>query len=1152
MAYVGPGDLVSGARAWYGLRAYNAAVAATGTQKAINVIRASDSATQDILILTNGNLDVASAAAFGAATTLKVVIWYDQSGNGNDVTQATNAKRPALHFNVLGAGSTLPSVHYDGTDVLQGTIASTSRPVSYSAIAEFDDSGNLRCVISINQSGGNEADLIRTNLAGATISIWEGSELRSGTFAGFATVNAVANDASSSIEINGIRTTGNTGAAGAASTKIGVGAEPDATNTHKHLGDIFEAGMWPVAFTSADQANLNSNQTGYLFPPLPIWRFHPTVDDEFPDWIPPRRTVIAGSVAPTTALSYWRFRPTVDDEFSDWTPRRPRAIVPGETPSSLSARRWRFWIDDDDDASPWYPIRRRRTPIMGRMRSKPPHWFAEDEADPELWSPIRRVAALGQVVHLHGQITAQMALAGTPATSPVGRPLSFPDPLWVAVEFDLWDAVAPENADGTTTIRLSNRGPMTRMVAGTLYQYLPRLQQAPILLGTTLTIFSGGGGSTSATGSNTPIDPANPGARTSSFAPSMFQQPLRGQPNGGTITWAIDPDFANDLNFGRFRWLGRRFRAYEGHTASDIGADVDGSGLTLVYTGDIAGLTYDLAASGGATATVQTTDASSSLDKSLVDDLYPTDFNIVSLQGKTKPELRGRALSIDPVLEDAANLVYRVTRIEPGVIELDDITEVRVGGVPWDRVIAGSTFVSPWLAATLPNLLAQYAALPAPLQADYNAVVNADFIATGGANYNNGPGLQNKVNLVALLTAYNALSPAQQAAFSSTVGSNTGFYDNSPAGVVNKFNLVASYYATAPAQGQWAPDLAGGTFKLGAITGGAEVRCDAQTIGWQTLDTAQLITDICTEKGVAIDPASMAQLRLHWPGLTHYFTAAGAATNALDALDQITLANLCWWTFGADAAVIAGFVDGPDQFVADFVLFGSNPQMPLDVNLLPPAANAIDPVPKELASNQLTQLLPPAWRIRTGYAKRWSPGSQFLGGITAQEQAFWSAPELVEDWSNATGQAGWSLSPTDGAAIRKAEPRAQDLYLSTLAWREQEAFDLRLHMVQRITLDFEREIYDVTAWLPAAQIQLFQTVRILWVDDNDRTQAIYGGTYRITSAIRSIGGGPQQLELWGSSSSGAYPRTSSFLAPPVTPSQVPTAIGFTVFPVTLP
>lgn len=63
-AYVGPGDIVASATAWYGLRAYSAAVAATGTQKSVNIRRASDNTTQDIGILTTGALDVAGYNTF--------------------------------------------------------------------------------------------------------------------------------------------------------------------------------------------------------------------------------------------------------------------------------------------------------------------------------------------------------------------------------------------------------------------------------------------------------------------------------------------------------------------------------------------------------------------------------------------------------------------------------------------------------------------------------------------------------------------------------------------------------------------------------------------------------------------------------------------------------------------------------------------------------------------------------------------------------------------------------------------------------------------------------------------------------------------------------------------------------------------------------
>jgi len=117
----------------------------------------------------------------------------------------------------------------------------------------------------------------------------------------------------------------------------------------------------------------------------------------------------------------------------------------------------------------------------------------------------------------------------------------------------------------------------------------------------------------------------------------------------------------------------------------------------------------------------------------------------------------------------------------------------------------------PNFANTLANLLAQYNALPATLQAEYNGIVGSDFIATGGINYdipaNNG-NQQPKVNLVALLAAYAGLSPTLQMQFDATVSSNQGLYNNDPAGVLNKLSLIQSYFVPpAGAPATYAPNF---------------------------------------------------------------------------------------------------------------------------------------------------------------------------------------------------------------------------------------------------------------------------------------------------------------------------------------------------------
>ncbi len=63
--------------------------------KALNVRRASDSTTQDIGFV-GAAFDTAGANSFCASTFCYVTKWYDQSGNGNDVSQATASQQPML------------------------------------------------------------------------------------------------------------------------------------------------------------------------------------------------------------------------------------------------------------------------------------------------------------------------------------------------------------------------------------------------------------------------------------------------------------------------------------------------------------------------------------------------------------------------------------------------------------------------------------------------------------------------------------------------------------------------------------------------------------------------------------------------------------------------------------------------------------------------------------------------------------------------------------------------------------------------------------------------------------------------------------------------------------------------------------------------
>lgn len=63
---------------------------------AINVRRSSDNATQDIGFTGSGDLDATALTTFVGAGSGYISIWYDQSGNGLNLTQTTAAEQPRI------------------------------------------------------------------------------------------------------------------------------------------------------------------------------------------------------------------------------------------------------------------------------------------------------------------------------------------------------------------------------------------------------------------------------------------------------------------------------------------------------------------------------------------------------------------------------------------------------------------------------------------------------------------------------------------------------------------------------------------------------------------------------------------------------------------------------------------------------------------------------------------------------------------------------------------------------------------------------------------------------------------------------------------------------------------------------------------------
>lgn len=132
-AYQGPGDVVSGATAYWGLRAYNVAYA-TGSNSAAVVC---DSATflvcTTINILANGSFDKATASGSSSCVSTCVVkSLTDQTGNGNTMSCFSASVCPTLTFNCYGS---LPCLTFANAQTLSSSLNITS-PLTYLAVTE--------------------------------------------------------------------------------------------------------------------------------------------------------------------------------------------------------------------------------------------------------------------------------------------------------------------------------------------------------------------------------------------------------------------------------------------------------------------------------------------------------------------------------------------------------------------------------------------------------------------------------------------------------------------------------------------------------------------------------------------------------------------------------------------------------------------------------------------------------------------------------------------------------------------------------------------------------------------------------------------------------------------------------------------------------
>ena len=126
--FVGILNTYSGASVAYSLRRLNGSY----TGSAIKVRRSLDNAEQDIAFI-NGLLDDSALETFSSGTDSFISIWYDQSGNANNIVNITASDQPKIVSNgviILDADTGKQSITYP---------LSTSRLYAASAISLTSD-----------------------------------------------------------------------------------------------------------------------------------------------------------------------------------------------------------------------------------------------------------------------------------------------------------------------------------------------------------------------------------------------------------------------------------------------------------------------------------------------------------------------------------------------------------------------------------------------------------------------------------------------------------------------------------------------------------------------------------------------------------------------------------------------------------------------------------------------------------------------------------------------------------------------------------------------------------------------------------------------------------------------------------------------------
>lgn len=255
--YIGPGDVVGSAWAYWGLRAYQRAGIGSN---AVRLRRDSDNAEQDFVTVSGGGIDLAAITAFKGAANLFVRTLYDQTGQTRNLEQPTAAAQPPFTMDVGDGRPSLDNTAGNTVNLQITTPFILAQPYTLTALIRvvYPDLGSSfgALLATHNNAFGlywehpNKLDMFGS---GVTATITEPDNT-------WHYVQGVNDGATSSL---------NADSSGSGSVNVGTQNCDDVvsiiadTAGGKYAGWWREGGIWPVAFSAGQITAMNSNSHLY-------------------------------------------------------------------------------------------------------------------------------------------------------------------------------------------------------------------------------------------------------------------------------------------------------------------------------------------------------------------------------------------------------------------------------------------------------------------------------------------------------------------------------------------------------------------------------------------------------------------------------------------------------------------------------------------------------------------------------------------------------------------------------------------------------------------------------------------------------------------------------------------------------------------------